>query len=270
MRGRGAYGPLGQAVLVVYWALAPVSFVWAGWWCGVNGWVVGGLVLATVVVRPVHFGPLTRIVFVVPTMAFWMLLPKEFLAPCALWMRGFPFMVGYTLWTWLDPVPFVLRLFLLPLLVAVTLAVTFVACTLGFLLTLPLFGLFHAENHCRQAARDRAAERILRQALAHPGAGGDVPRFSLYLRPFKTSGKVDTRVTGVQGRPAPSPATFSWTWSRYWRAPFPRIVRSSRPAGRGGCCRPRRSTPSPGPSPSPGARPARASSAARTGTGRSG
>ncbi|NUR64524.1 MAG: hypothetical protein HOQ47_02080 [Streptomyces sp.] len=220
MGRRGAYGPLGWAVLVAYWALAPVVFVWAGQWRGVDGRVVGGLVLAAIVLRPVHCGPLTRIAIVVPMMVF-LTLPKEILTPWALWAQAFPLMVGHTLWAWLDPVPFVLRLVLLPLLVAVTVAVTFVAGSLAFLLHLPFFGLFHAENLCRQRARDRAAERILRQALTHPGAGGDVPRFSLYLRPFKTSGKIDTLTTGVQATPDTHPGNIQLDLESQLAGAFP-------------------------------------------------
>jgi hypothetical protein len=67
---------------------------------------------------------------------------------------------------------------------------------LVILIMRPLFALIELESRARQVARDRAAERIM--ARVRDPVGAPVPHFSLYLRPFKTTGHLASNAIGVQ------------------------------------------------------------------------
>ncbi|KOX11571.1 hypothetical protein ADL04_01505 [Streptomyces sp. NRRL B-3648] len=150
-----------------------------------------GVAVALCVFRPIHTGPLTRIVALVAA-AVPLTWSAERQVQFRLWTDALPLMLGMTVWRHLDPLPSAVKWLLELLLLVVTLIILAVVVTLLYELVLrPIFALFEAENRLRQRVRDHRAERIMERVLAARRAHEPLPCYSLYLRPFRTSGQLD-------------------------------------------------------------------------------
>ncbi|MGW7045544.1 hypothetical protein ACWGDT_23140 [Streptomyces avermitilis] len=188
----GAYGVFRRVALIAHWGLPSATVVVVGGAVGVYGWYLCGIAVALCVFRPIHTGPLTRIALLalISVPLTW---PAERQVQFRLWTEALPLMLGMTAWHHLDPLPSVVKGLLVPLLLVAVVIIVAVAGTLLYeLVWRPVFALFEAENRLRQWARDRRAERIVERVVGHRREHGPVPCFSLYLRPFRTRGMLDT------------------------------------------------------------------------------
>ena len=156
----------------------------------VPGPLVLAIVAACVLLRPIHTGPITRTAFII-----------ILLSPVAPLLFK-PFVWAHTLvsetWTSIGTIPsLLLRLpsygiFAVVALVAVVIAQSLIVA----LIVRPVFALIERECLARQRHRDRTAAHIA--STATDGAK-PVPPFSLYLRPFTTTGQLPSNLIGHTG-----------------------------------------------------------------------
>ena len=157
---------LRRILLTIHWMLPALAAVVTGRLTGVHPLVIITVVVGLFVFRPVFTGPILRTVLVV---------------------SAFTPLGRYILW------PFVKPLELLKLIgdihsiflrLPAYLVFIFVAAFVLSIIVQPLFALIERESLARQAARDKAAQRVMVCLRKQAGR----PRYSLYLRPFKTAG----------------------------------------------------------------------------------
>jgi hypothetical protein len=163
-----------RVLLAIHWLLPALAMVVAGWLNGINSFVITGIAAALMACRPVLTGPLFRTVLIV--CAF---------TPLVRYI-SWPFVKAYFLWGMIGDIPWIIVRY------PVYAVATLIGIALSAFIYPPVFALIEAESKVRQAVRDKAAQRImadLRQAHGRP-------RFSLYLRPFKTTGFLAINVVG--------------------------------------------------------------------------
>ena len=181
-KGTIVSGMMSRSPLIIHWSLPAVSAVVIGLLAGRSVLIILGVVLASVVLRPIHTGPITRAVIIACALSPWNeLFIKPFLWP----IKGWEY-IG-TLPSIFVRIPSYLIFFLLLVIASLIFAVVILK---------PLFALIEQESMARQRARDRAAGRIvarLREASPMPA-----PRFSLYLRPFQTTSHLGSNLIGMQ------------------------------------------------------------------------
>ena len=173
-----------RLLLVIHWALPAVAAVVTGavrhqpaGHVGRGGCVRGA--------APIHTGPLLRAVMIV----VYTLSPgSEGSAEPTPWLIAKIGEIGEFISTFstFPSILLLLPFYLFIIVLCLQIAVIFMQS---------LFVLMDLESRARQAARDRAAQRIMTR-LRDP-VGAPVPRFSLYLRPFKTTGHLASLSVGV-------------------------------------------------------------------------
>ncbi|MEU7895859.1 hypothetical protein AB0B45_23765 [Nonomuraea sp. NPDC049152] len=202
-----------RAFFVVHWALPSAAAIAAGLLFDHHPLLVAGVALAGVALRPVHTGPILRTVVVV-----LMLSP--------LWSASlelYKWMVTKVIdgWEFIGTFPSIFLRIPSHLIYIVLFLV--VATVGGFLqvtlILAPLFALIGLESRGRQSSRDRQAGRIM--ALLEDPTGGPPPRFSLYLRPFATTGHLASNAVGVQASATEQPGNIQTDFEAILAAGFP-------------------------------------------------
>ncbi|MFD1938502.1 hypothetical protein ACFSKW_44215 [Nonomuraea mangrovi] len=202
-----------RAFFVVHWALPSAAAVVSGLSFGHHPLLVAGVALACVALRPIHMGPILRTVIVVSVLS-------------PLWSASlelYEWMVTKVIegWEFIGTFPSIfLRVPGRLLYIVLFLVVATVAGFLQVVLILgPLFALIELESRGRQYSRDRRAGRVM--ALLEDPAGGPPPRFSLYLRPFATTGHLASNAVGVQASATEQPGNIQTDFEAILAAAFP-------------------------------------------------
>jgi hypothetical protein len=169
---------LRRILLTIHWMLPALAAVVIGRLTGIHPLVITAVVVALFVFRPVFTGPILRTVMVV----------------CAFTPLGryiiWPYEKASELWKLIGDIP---SIFLrLPAYLVYILG-SFIATMVVAVIVRPLFALIERESLARQAARDSAAQRIMVCLRKQRGR----PRYSLYLRPFNTTGLLASNTVEV-------------------------------------------------------------------------
>lgn len=202
-----------RVFFAIHWALPGAAAVTAGLLFGHHPLLVAGAVLACVALRPVHTGAVLRTVIVV-----------VLLSP--LWSAALD-LYAWTVTKVIDGLEFVgtfPSVFLrIPGYLIYVILFLIIATGAGFLqvklILTPLFALIELESRGRQSSRDRRAARVM--SLVADPTGGPPPRFSLYLRPFATTGRLASNSVGVQASASEQPGNIQTDFEAILAAAFP-------------------------------------------------
>jgi hypothetical protein len=188
-RGRSeGFKALRRLLLAFHWALPAAATIGAGLLFGTHPLVICAIAVASLVLRPILAGPVLRAVFVVFALS-------PLLYP-TLDILNWPMAKSAEAWAVIGttPTPYIRLLYYLAFIIVIIPALFVLAVPFAILSPF-IFKLIELENRARQRSRDRAAERIM-SCLCGP-IGTSVPRFSLYLRPFHTTGRLDSLSVGT-------------------------------------------------------------------------
>jgi hypothetical protein len=175
---------LSRILLAIHWALPPLAALAMYFLAGAHWAVVLAVAAACILWRPIHTGPILRSAVIVIA-----------LSPAAAALVQ-PFVWGEALvsstWASIGTLPSIFLRFPSYAAFAVVVFVGIViAQTLLAALVQPIFAVIEGESRARQRHRDRSAADIERAVR-----GGGRRAFSLYLRPFKTTGALDSNLIG--------------------------------------------------------------------------
>lgn len=160
-----------------------------------NVLIIVGVAGACMVLRPIHTGPIARSAIIAFALSPWM--PSE--TSWYIWLFDTVVRPIVSGWQFIGSFPTIfLRLpCYVVFVIVVLLAVLVAEQLLAWFVLYPAFALMELESVVRQTYRDRAAQLILdrlRLKTSRPSAG---PRFSLYLRPFKTASRLASNAIAV-------------------------------------------------------------------------
>lgn len=157
---------------------------------GTHPLMLSAVVAACLVLRPILAGPLLRAVVIVYALS-------PLLWP-SLEIYYWPLAEAGEIWTTIGTLPaFYLRFPSYLITAILFVLITLISGIPIALLSKCIFVFINLENYARQVSRDKAAERIMTR-LRHP-VGTPTPRFSLYLRPFDTTGRLASTSVGSDG-----------------------------------------------------------------------